>query len=185
MNKPWIKPLCTATLSVCFALAAPAVWAQSELPAPVQAKADSYKQKLVEWAANPAIVAAAKAANAKGPVAGMTNGKWNDLDESDPVVKGYQSNPAGVQIGKWEADKNINKLVLRDEKGNLVAASMKPVIYNNAARPPFVNAMKGQAWTDKQIKPDPSSGVKSVQASAPVMDGGKVIGVLHAGVSAD
>lgn len=178
-------PVTSLLLAAALSLGGTAAWAQDALPPAVQAKTETYKTKLVEWAAHPAIVAAAKEANAKGALPGMNNGKWNDLDEKDPVVTAFETSTAGKQIIKWEADKNINKLVLRDDKGNVAAASVKTVVYNNAARPPFVQAMKGQAWADKQVKPDPSTGVKSVQASAPVLDGGKVIGVLHAAVTVE
>jgi hypothetical protein len=154
------------------------------LPAPVQAKVDAYTKKLVDWAANPTIVAAVKEANAKGPGA-MTNGKWNDLDEKDPTVTAFQTNKAGALVGKWEDDKGINKLIVRDEKGNIVGSSSKPLIFNNASRPPFANPIKGQPWAASEVKADPTTGVKSVQAGVPVMDGGKVIGVLHAGINAE
>ncbi len=170
-------------LTAALSFSGLSVWAQA-LPAALQTKAETYKAKLVEWAANPTLVDAVKAANAKG-AGGMSNGKWNDLDEKDPAVTVYQTSPAGVLISKWEADKNLSKLVLRDEKGNVVAASLKPVVFSNAARPSFANAIKGAAWIDKEAKPDPSTGVKGVQVSAPVLDGGKVIGVLHTAVNAE
>lgn len=181
MKRLAAKPVLAAALLSLGALSAMA----QALPPALQAKAETYKAKLVEWAAHPTVLAAVKAANAKGPLAGMTNGKWNDLDEKDPVVTAFEASPAGVQITKWEADKGISKLVLRDEKGNLVAASLKPVIFNNAARPTFMNAIKGTPWIDKEVKPDPSSGVKGVQVAVPVMDGGKAIGALHTAVNAD
>ena len=155
------------------------------LPALMQGKVDTYMKKLAEWAANPVVVAAVKEANAKGPGA-MTNGKWNDLDEKDPAALAFQTNKAGVLINKWEdGDKGINKLIVRDEKGNIVASSSKPLLFNNASRPQFSNPIKGQAWAASEIKPDPTTGIKSVQAGAPVMDGGKVIGVIHVGISAE
>lgn len=175
----------SAGVSLGLGLAALPAAAQSTLPAALQSKADAYKDKLTTWAANPVLVAAVKAANAKGPITGMSNGKWNDLDDKDPMVTAFESNPAGVLISKWEADKSINKLVLRDEKGNLVAASLKPIVFNNATRPSFMQAIKGQPWSDKEIKPDPSTGVKGVLASVPVMDGGKVVGVLHTSITAE
>lgn len=49
---------------------------RAELPPEVQAKADMDKKKWVEWAANPAIVAAVKESNAKGDlIAGLSNAK--------------------------------------------------------------------------------------------------------------
>lgn len=150
----------------------------------LQAKVDKYKGKLVEWAANPTIVAAVKESNAKGGLApGMTNAKWDELGDKDPIVAGFQNSAAGKQVSKWEEDKTLGKLNVRDEKGNLVAASSsgKPLLYNNASRAPFANGMKG-AWAANEVKPDPTTQRKSVQISAPVMDGGKAIGVLHSSV---
>lgn len=157
----------------------------AELPAPLQAKADKYKQKLVEWAANPVIVHAVKEANAKGGLPGMTNSKWLEIGDKDQTAMAFVSNKAGTLVSKWEEDKEINKLVVRDEKGNLVAASTKPLLYNNAVRPVYANAIKGQVWVDSKIAPDPTTQIKSVQASAPVMDGGKVIGVIHVGITTE
>lgn len=184
MNTQSFKTVFAAGFAGALLLANSGAFAADALPPAVQGKVDSYTKKLVEWAANPVIVAAVKGANAKGPGA-MTNGKWNDLDEKDPAAMAVQTSKAGVIIGKWEDDKGINKLIVRDEKGNIVAASGKPLIFNNASRPPFAMPFKGQPWAAAEIKPDPTSGVKSVQAGVPVMDGGKVIGVLHAGISAE
>ena len=51
--------------------------------------------------------------------------------------------------------------------------------------PAAINALKGQAWADTEVKPDPTTQIKSVQVSAPVLDGGKAIGILHGSVTAD
>lgn len=174
-----------AAAAAWLAFGSQPVIANEGLPPAVQAKAEAYKKKLAEWAAHPVIVAAVKDANAGGPPAGLSNGKWNDLDEKDPVVKGYETSRAGQQVRQWEADPVINKLVVRDAKGNLVAASTKPLVFNNATRPAFANPVKGQPWAAGEIRPDPTTGIKSVQAGAPVLDGGKVIGVIHAGITAD
>ena len=184
MNTLSLKPLFVAGLAAGLIFANVASFA-SELPAPLQAKVEIYKKKLVEWAANPVVISAVKEANASGGVAGMTNGKWDELEAKSPVVQAFETNKAGVLVNKWEEDKNINKLVVRDEKGNLVAASIKPLLYNNATRPVHINGMKGQVWAAAEIKPDPTTQIKSIQASAPVMDAGKVIGVIHAGITVE
>jgi hypothetical protein len=158
--------------------------ARAELPADVQSKVDTYKKKLVEWAANPAVVSAVKESNTKGGLAaGMTNAKWEELGEADPVVKGFQTSAAGKLVSQWEEDKVINKLYVRDEKGNLVASSNKPLLFNVASRPPFTGAIKGSPWNAPEVKPDPTTQLKSVQISAPVLDGGKPIGVLHSAIT--
>lgn len=158
------------------------------ISAEVQSKVDKYKKLLVEWAANPQVVAAVKDSNSKGGIAGMSNAKWDDLADTDAVITGLKQNAASQQISKWEGDnKTLDKLNLRDEKANLVAFSSnsgKPILYNNANRPPFQNGLKG-AWSASEVKPDPTTQKKTVQISAPVMDGGKAIGVLHSAVSAE
>jgi hypothetical protein len=168
-----------ATVLACASVSAFA----ADFSAATQSKVEKYKQKLVEWAANPVIVNAVKEANAKGPLAGMTNAKWQDVNDSDAVVKSFLESKSGLLVKKWEEDPAINKLVARDEKGNLVAASTKPLLFNNAARPVYTNAIKGQVWVDSKITPDPTTQIKGVQASAPVLDGKKVIGVLHLAIT--
>jgi len=181
------RKLCLASFLAIFTttlagLAAPA-WA-SDLPADVQAKVEKAKKRLVELAADPGVVAAVREANSHD-AAGMTNGKWVDLGDADPAVKALLASKISVQIAKWEqADDAVNKLVLRDQKGNLVAASVRPLIFNNASRPVFANPIKGQVWAAGEIKPDTSTQIPSVHVAAPVIDGGKAIGVLQAGVTA-
>lgn len=157
----------------------------AELPADVQTKVERAKKRLVEMAADPLLVAAVREANSRD-TGGMNNGKWVDLSEDDPAVKAMLSNKASLQIAKWEkAEPTINKILLRDQKGNIVAGSTKPLIYNNAARPVFANPIKGQPWSAGEIKPDTTTQIPSVHVAAPVLDGGKPIGVIHAGVSAN
>lgn len=176
------KSFIAGTFAACMALTGFSA-AAADLPAPLLAKVDKYKLKLVEWAANPVIVAAVKEANAKANAGGMSNSKWLEVDDKSPTVTAFITNKAGVLVHKWEEDQAINKLVVRDEKGNLVAASTKPLLYNNAVRPVYINAMKGSVWAATTVLPDPTTQIKSVQASAPVLDQGKVIGVIHAGIT--
>ena len=177
------RSLLSAMLPLAFAcFVAPA--AASTLPADVQAKVEETKKRLVVMAADPAVVAFVREANGRD-AGGMNNGKWSDLADTDPFVKTLLGNKLSVQIAKWEAaDTSVNKLVLRDEKGNLLAASTRPLLFNNASRPQFSNPMKGQPWAASEIKPDPSTQIPGVHVGVPVLDGGKPIGVLHAGMSA-
>jgi C4-dicarboxylate-specific signal transduction histidine kinase len=158
--------------------------ASADLPPDLQGKVDKYKAKLSEWANDPAVVSAVKEANAKGGAA-LSNAKWEDMSDKDPAVTAILSNPASAKVKAWEEDKAINKLYVRDKDGNLVAGSNKPLLYNVSSRPPFQAAIKGAAWAAKEAKPDPTTQIKSVQISAPIKDGGQVIGVLHSAVSAE
>ena len=74
---------------------------------------------------------------------------------------------------------------MRDQKANVIAGSSKTLLFNNGSRPAAVQALKGQAWMDNEIKPDPTTQIKSVQISAPILDGGKAIGILHGSVTAE
>lgn len=181
------KTVSAMVFSVSTILVSAPSLVHADLPPDVAAKVESFKKKLVEWAANPALVAAVKAANDKGSlIPGMTNAKWDELDEKDPQVQQFSNSPAGKFVAQWEEENTgISKLYLRDEKGNLVASSKnKPLLWNNASKPPFVNALKGQPWNAAEIKPDPVSQVPGVHVSVPVLDGGKPIGVLHTSVVA-
>lgn len=157
--------------------------AQAEpIPPDVQVKVEKYKQKLVEWAANPVIIAAVKDANAKGPE-GMNNGVWTDLEDDDPKVLARKTSAAGKLLAKWEGDKNLSKIYIRDEKGNLAAGSNKPLLFNNVTRPQFNMAIKGKEWGASEMKLDPTTQRMSVQIAVPVMDGGRPIGVMNSSLN--
>lgn len=152
----------------------------------VQVRVDKAKKKLQEWVANPTIIAAAKDSNAKGGIAGMTNAKWDELNESDPAVKGLQASAAGKLCKQWETEeKGVNKVTVFDEKGNVAASSTKTLLYNAGNRPAIVGALKGAVWQSPDAKPDPTTQKKSVNISAPIKDGGKVIGLMNAAVDAE
>jgi hypothetical protein len=180
-SKTRLATLLAASVLGFTALVGPA---HADLPPDVAAKVEKAKKRLVDLAAEPAVVAAVREANSHDH-GGMNNGKWIELTDTDPVVKAIVTSKISLQIAKWEqADDTVNKILLRDQKGNLIAGSTRPLIFNNAVRPVFANAIKGQPWHAGEVKPDTTTQVPSVHVSAPVMDGGKAIGVLHAGVTA-
>ena len=153
----------------------------------MQPKIDKYKQQAAQWAADPLIVAAVKEANAKGPIPGMGNAKWRELKETDPVVTGFITNPAGQKLTQWmNADANgINKIVLSGTKSQRVAFTSMPAIYLGKGKPNFDEAAGGKVWQQGESKPDPSTNIDTVQIAAPVKDGGNVIGVLLVSLTAD
>jgi len=154
----------------------------------MQPKIDTHKKQAAAWAADPAIVKAVKEANAKGPIEGMGNAKWRELKESDPLVQGFVTNPTGQLLTQWmKADAHgINKIVLSGDKSQRVAFTSMPAIYIGKGRPNFdVSMNDGKVWQQDDSKPDPSTNIDTVQISAPVKDGGKVIGVLLVSLTAD
>lgn len=179
-----------------LALLGAALYGASTLPAsanalsPVmQAKVDKYKQKLIEWARRPEVVKAVKDANSKGGLPDMNNVKWLDLSKEDPGVAAIMNNDASKVLKDLTANEaGISKLYLRDKEANLVAGNSdaKPLLYNNAQRPPFkMPFSKAAPWAADEIKPDPATQVEGVHVGVPVLDGGKPIGVLHSSVIAE
>jgi hypothetical protein len=162
--------------------------AQAQVPADLQAKVDAAKVTLADLGKNAAVIAAVKDANAKGGIiAGMSNGKWDEVAETDAQVTGINGNATSKVLNGFSAKHaELNKLYLRDEKGNLVAAGSggKPLLWNIASRPFFKPVMEGKAWSDSAVKPDASTQVKGVLFAVPVMDGGKAIGLLQSNFTA-
>ncbi|WP_151194629.1 hypothetical protein [Candidatus Symbiobacter mobilis] len=160
--------------------------ATSSFSPALQAKVTQAQKLLAEWASNPIVVAAVKEANAKGGMfPGMSNAKWNDLEDAHPTVQLSLTSPVAKQLQKWEKSAQLDKLFLRDQKANLIAGTSKTLLFNNSSRAVSAHALQGQEWSDTDIKADPTTQVRSVQIGAPVRDGGKVIGFLHASVSAE
>lgn len=183
MNKRFIS-ITASTVQVLGALVLAAfVGAASagDISPKMQPKIDTYKKQAAVWAADPLIIKAVKESNAKGPIPMMGNAKWRALMETDPLIKGFIENPAGQLITKWlNADTNgINKIVLSGDKSHRVAFTSMPAAYIGKGKPNFDISMNdGKVWQQGESKPDPSTNIDSVQISAPVKDGGKVVGVL-------
>ena len=144
---------------------------------------DTYRAKLVQWAGNPAVVSAAKASNASSGIPGMTPAKWTELAESDAAVKATMTSPAGKFVDSLDS-KEINKVVVRDKAGNLVAANTKVVLYNVAHRPVFKTAITGTPWQQEQMQKDVTTQLMGVQIAVPIKDGAEIVGVMHAAVTA-
>ena len=153
----------------------------------MQPKIDQYKKQAVTWAADHLIVKSVKDANAQGAIPGMGNAKWRELKESDLLVQGFITHPAGQLLTKWmDADaKGINKIVLSGDKSQRVAFTSMPAIYLGKGKPNFDEAISGKVWHQGETKPDPSTNIDTVQIAAPVKDGDKVIGVLLVSLTAD
>jgi hypothetical protein len=164
-------------------LASPA-WASDPIPAPVQKLVDEHRAKLLQWAANPLVVSAVKASNSSGGLAGMSPAKWAELSDNDAAVKGVLTSPAGKYVDSLDS-KIVNKVVVRDKAGNLVAANTKVALYNVSHRPVFKGAITGTPWQQDSVQKDVTTQVRSVQIAVPVKDGADVIGVMHASISAD
>jgi hypothetical protein len=176
------RPL-LAFFTALLAAGAPAL-ANEPISAPVQKSVDDYKVRLGQWAGNPAVIAAVKQSNADGGLPGMNPAKWAELGDNDAVVKAVQTSAAGKFVDSLDS-KTVNKVVVRDKAGNLVAANTKVALYNVSHRPVFKTAITGAPWQQDAVQKDVTTQVKSVQIAVPIKDGGNVIGVMHASISAE
>ena len=153
----------------------------AELSTDTQSKVKAYQDKLAAWAQDKDVINAIKSMNAE-TMNSMNNKDWKSLPANDPIVEKYISNPAGKKLSTWQQDKALGKLFIRDQKGNFVAGSKKPAIYNISDRPPFKNAIQGKTWNSKKAKKDPTTNLSSVQLSRPVISEGKNIGIIHTAI---
>jgi hypothetical protein len=166
-----------------LALAGPA--AALEITPAMQAELDRQKAVVAGWAADPVVVAAVRAQNARGPLEGMDNARWKTVRRSDPTVKGFQDNPAGrvLKARVEAAGGTFNEAFLNAAQGEKVAFVEKTTSYIHKGSAKFdVPYGTGKAW---QGKPefDESSQTHAVQIAVPVLDGGRPIGALVVGVN--
>lgn len=172
-------------LAVVGAIGVAIAVADMQVSPGAQAALDRQKQVVASWAADPVIVGAVKAQNAKGPMPGMDNAAWKTTRRSDPVVKAFQTNAAAqLLLAKLGASGGlVSEAFLSGSRGEKVAFAEKTTSYIHAGHPKFdVPFGSGAAW---QGKPefDESSQTYAVQIAVPVVDGGKPIGVLVVGVN--
>jgi hypothetical protein len=159
--------------------------ALADLTPELKTKVEKYKTKLVEWAKDPAILQVVAESNEKGGlIPGMSNAKWETLAEDDAIVLSVLHSRVSKKLQHWEADKNINKLFVRDMRGTLVAGTTKTPIYSTLVRPAIRESLKGKPWNADEVKRDIATQIDSVLISAPILEDGKVIGVIHSAVTA-
>lgn len=161
-------------------LTAPYYTFSASMSPKLQEKISEYQGRLTQWASNPVVIEAVKKSNQS--VSKFDNQMWKSLTQTQPQVSVYINSPAGQLLSSWQNMGGIGKLFVRNLRGELVAGSKMPAIYNISDRPPFTNAVKGSVWHAKKVKPDPTTKQASVQISAPVKEAGKVIGIIHANV---
>jgi hypothetical protein len=150
----------------------------------MQAQLDAQQRVVAGWAANPVLVDAVVAQNKKGPISGMTNRKWKAVDSGQPGVMAFQKNAAGMWLtGKLaSSDGFFREAFLNAAQGEKVAFVEKPSSYLHAGQEKFTEPMAGRIWQGKP-EYDKSSRSYSIQVAAPVLSGGKPVGVLVVGVS--
>lgn len=171
------------TIAICGMLAMTAGRSLAEdLDATLQPKADAVVKQVKEWAADPVIVNAVKAANSapSAEVAAMTQDKWKALPILDPFVRGFTKNAAGEFLKGKKSDV-VTEAFLSSADGKKVAFLNKPSNWCHQGKPKHDVPMTGKTWQGP-VEVDESTGLQQVQVAVPVMDGGKAIGSLVVGL---
>ena len=172
-------------LAVVVTALVPALASAFDITPGIQAELDRLKQTLTKQAADPVIVNAVKEQNTKGPIPGMDNAKWKTVRRSDPIVQGLIHNPAGESLKKMIATSGdtLDKAFLNGAQGEKVAFAEKTISYLHKGQEKFdVPMSTAKPWQMSKQWFDESLQGYALQVAAPVMDGGKVIGVLVASV---
>jgi hypothetical protein len=178
----WFK---AAVIVVLFGFTAGSAWAAHEISPGVQKELDRHIEIVKTWAANPTVVKAVQAQNAKGPIAGMDNAKWKTVRRSDELVRSFQNNEAGQFLKKKCGESNglYPEAFLNAEKGEKVAFFEKTTSYVHKGSAKFDVPFGSKRSWQGPAEFDESSQTHQVQVSVPVLDGGNSIGVLVVGVS--
>jgi len=137
------------------------------------------QKNLALWVKKAEIIKAVEQANSAKSK--FDNAKWKGLAKTDPKVMAYINSEAGKLLSSLQKG-SLGKLFIRDAKGNFVAGSKKPAIYNINDRMAFTSAIRGKSWNSTKTKSDPTTKQESIQISTPIMSKGKVIGIIHANV---
>jgi len=156
-----------------------------ELTAPMQKELTRQAESVRALAANPALVKAVLEQNEKGPIEGMTNEKWKSVRRTDDLVKGFVKSDAGKLLGqKVEGSDGLwVRAFLSAAKGEKVAFTEKTISYLHAGQPKFdVPFSTGKAWQGPP-ELDTVTETHDVQIAAPILSGGKPVGVLTVGVN--
>lgn len=179
MKRGWI-----VVGAVGVAAMATFAWAAFEVTPAVQKEIDKHVEVVKGWAADPVVVKAVEAQNAKGPIAGMDNAKWKTVRRSDDLVKGFQTCDAGKFL-KAKADAAGDaypEAFLSAAQGEKVAFIEKTTSYIHKGAAKFDVPFGGKVWQG-QPEFDESSQTHQIQIGVPVVSGGKSVGVLVVGIN--
>ncbi len=170
--------------SIILALGTLVLPAADPLDAELQARIDAKSRIIENWAANPVVVNAVKEQNANPPAsyAAFTQEKWKTLSVLDPVVRAFTKNPAAEFLKSQKTDPCLSEAFLSASNGGKVAFLSKPSNWSHKGSAKHEDPMHGKKWQGP-VEVDESSGVKQVQISVPVLDGGKPIGSLTVGLN--
>ena len=169
------KGLLVAGLALCFA---GSLGAQA-LTADQRTKVEAKLETLKAWGTDPAVIDGIKAP-APAWAAAMTQEKWDSLSILGQEVKDLTKNPLGVWL-KAHKDPVITEIFVSRADGTKAGFTAKTTNWNHTGKAKHDTPMKGKTWIG-EIEKDESTGMRQVQVSFPIIDGGKVIGSVVVGL---
>jgi hypothetical protein len=148
----------------------------------MQAKIDAQVKSLQALASDPAIVNAVKARNASTPAAcqAMTQDKWAALPPFDAFVLSFSGNSVG-EVLKAKKNQVVAEMFVSAADGTKVGFTGKTSNWSHKGKPKHDVPMTGKTWQG-EIEMDQSTGLQQIQIAVPVVDGGKPIGSVVAGL---
>ena len=168
-------------LSLIFVLACGV--SAAPLDTALQQKVDTRISEVKTWAADPTLVNAVKAQNAKLPAeyAAMTQEKWKTLTVLDPFVRSFARNEAGTFLkskkGTW-----VSEAFLNDANGRKTAFLSKPTNWSHGSSAKHTQPMSGAGWQG-DVEVDESTGQRQLQIAVPILAEGKPVGSLIVGLN--
>jgi hypothetical protein len=146
---------------------------------------------LAKYGADPIIVAAVKAENAKGKTLDQIKDqdkKWMATAGIVDYMKALMDNECGKYLRNIQASaRHFAEIFVMDNQGANVAMSDKTSDYWQGDEAKFIksyNGGRGAVFID-DVKFDNSTQAYLVQISVPVKDGDKVIGAITFGINVD
>lgn len=157
--------------------------ASEELDGAQRAKVEGKLQALKAWGKDAIFVAAVRKHNEGllGDAKEMNNERWKGLGIGDDLVRAFARNGAVDQI-KALKDPTISECFISGADGKKVAFLQKTTAWNHTGKAKHDDPMRGKTWIGP-VELDESSGVKQIQVSFPIYDGGKVIGSIVVGLN--
>jgi hypothetical protein len=180
-----MKFLKASSVIALAGLLANTIWAGFEITPAMQKEISRQTEVVKTWAASPTVVKAVLAQNEKGPIPGMDNAKWKTVRRTDDLVKGLAGNEAGKFLTqKIEGSGGLfARAYLSAAGGEKAAFSEKTISYLHKGQAKFdVPMSTGKTWQGPP-ELDEITEAHHVQVSAPVISGGKPIGVLVVGIN--
>jgi len=146
---------------------------------------------IAKWGEDPIVVAAVRAQNASHrslKEIQQLDAKWQSTPGMSDFMRGLVDSDCGQRLKQLEAETGFYaEIFVTDNQGANVCMSDKTSDYWQGDEDKFIKAFaggQGAVFID-DVKFDESSQVYTVQASLPVVDGGRAIGTMTVGIDVD